>query len=133
MSEDQLAELTTNSFTELGGSNYVQARILYELKTFLLRRPNRKMVCMNSDVKERRSKAWIYAYTLAFEFIRNYNMETTLQTINVEKMGKRVKTDTSFLGNLSPSMYLIKLLKGRRRKIRFKKHYTNREERNSPI
>ena len=120
MSDEELTKKISENFQTLGGGNYIQAKILYELKLFLMKRPNQKLTCMNSCIKDRKAKAWSISYTLVLEFLRIYHMRTTLQTFEIEKERKRIQPDTSVLQGMTPSRYMMGLMKTAKRKLRFR-------------
>ena len=120
MTEEELTNRVAESFQELGGANFVQAKILYELKLFLMKRPNEKLACMTGHVKERKAKAWVYAYTLVIEFMKQYKMKTAMQVFDLEKERKKIPTDNKFLQETTPSRYMMGLIKAAKRKKRFR-------------
>ena len=103
----------------IGGANYIQARILHDLKLYLLKKPNSKLNCLNAIPKERRAKAWRLAHSFILLYLDSYQMNMTTAMVRTERK-RETHVEKSFLKGATPSKYIMDIMKSYRRKPRFR-------------
>lgn len=119
LSNETAIQKTHEIIEAAGGGNHIQARIVHDLRIYLLNKPNKTLSCLNSHPKERKSKAWRMAYSLVMLYLDSFQMNLTTAMIKSEKQ-KEIHVDSSLLDGVTPSRYMMNMMKGRRRKPRFK-------------
>lgn len=119
LSNEAAIELTHNALNAAGTANFIQARIIHDLRLFLLSKPNKTLNCLNSRPKERKTKAWRIAYSFVMLYLDSFQMSLTTATVKSEKR-REIQIDKTFLKGSTPSRYLMDLMKTFKRKPRFR-------------
>jgi hypothetical protein len=65
------------------------------------------------------SQAWVYASTIALQFLTHYEMSATLETLSEENGRRELQTDPSVLARTTFARYMSDLLRRRKRQPRF--------------
>lgn len=110
MPHDELLRRTSEVVQECGVEMQTQAQFSYALSKEIIGSHDFRLASLQPDVKVREGPAWSRAYSLAIQFLQEFDMKTSLSTIEREFRSKPIPRDSAFLRRQRPSAYVDQLL-----------------------
>jgi hypothetical protein len=110
LSDEEVQKRTSATLEACGVEMLAQAQFSYSLAKEVIGSRDFGLISMQPQLKSRNEPAWTAAYVLALKFLRQYNMKTSLATVEKEFRGARIPRESPVLGKQSPSEYMEQLL-----------------------
>ena len=115
MEEEELNELIKESFGRSGFNNLIQSHMLSELCIYVNKTCNPQFSRLISTPKIRRSKVWIFAYSLMIKLLEQYQMSSTIKTFNFELKGAKIEYTFDLTSSILPSQVLLNYIRRQKR------------------
>ena len=84
ISQEDLKAKTTEVMKEKGANYHYQAEFYKATSEEVVGSPDPKVCTLQPRIREHDEEAWMNAYELVYEFLKEHNMQITLDTMKVE-------------------------------------------------
>jgi hypothetical protein len=107
---EELLERTSEAVQACGVEMQTQAQFSYAIAKEVIGSRDFRLISMQPQIKIRTDAAWCRAYELAIRFLQQYDMKTSLSTVEKEFRGASMPRETEFLRKQDASGYMDQML-----------------------